>query len=324
MTSNARFSSCIGGGLIPAVPVPFRADGQIDAAAQERYVEYMAAQPIAGVAVWAHTGRGLRLSGQQRNEVLRSWRSGLGKDKVIVAGVGGTSGGAADPSAYIDSAVAMAESALQGGADAFLVHPPSALGKQRVDQELISKHHERLASLRAPMIVFYLYEAAGGISYSVDLLRRIMSLPEVAGIKLATLDSVMTYQTVANLLNEEFPAKTLITGEDRFLGYSLMCGAKAALIGMGSACTRLQVNLLRSYFEKKSDEFLRLSERVDRLSQVLFVPPMEGYVQRMLWTLVHLGVLAPESAHDPWGPDLPQEEFVNIGKTLRALGEIGN
>jgi 4-hydroxy-tetrahydrodipicolinate synthase len=324
MSSKSKFSSRVDRGLIPAVPVPFRADGRIDVEAQERYVAYMATQSIAGVAVWAHTGRGLRLSGEQRNEVLRSWRSGLGRDKVIVAGVGGTSGGAADPSAYIDSAVAMAESALQGGADAFLVHPPSPLGKQRADEELISKHHERLASLRAPMIVFYLYEAAGGISYSADLLRRIMSLPEVAGIKLATLDSVMTYQTVASLLNEEFPGKTLITGEDRFLGYSLMCGAKAALIGMGSACTRLQADLVRSYFEGKSEEFLRLSERVDRLSQVLFVPPMEGYIRRMLWTLVHLGVLSLESAHDPWGPDLPQTEFANIGKTLQALGEIGD
>jgi 4-hydroxy-tetrahydrodipicolinate synthase len=308
--------------LIPAVPVPFRADGQIDEAAQERYVAYMAAQPIAGVAVWAHTGRGLRLSEEQRKAVLRSWRSGLGPDNVIVAGVGVSPGRSTEPTAYIDSAVAMAESALGGAADAFLVHPPSLFGGKHCDEDLIFKYHERIASLRTPLIVFYLYEAAGGISYSVNLLRRIMSLREVAGIKLATLDSVMTYQTVANLLKEEFAGKTFITGEDRFLGYSLMCGAKAALIGMGSACTQLQANLLRSYFEGKSEEFLRLSERVDRLSQALFVPPMEGYIRRMLWTLVHLGVLSIESAHDPWGPELPQAEFVNIGKTLRALGEI--
>jgi 4-hydroxy-tetrahydrodipicolinate synthase len=324
MKDRSTFSSRIEHGLIPAVPVPFRVDGRVDEAAQERYVAYMAAQPIAGVAVWAHTGRGLRLSGEQRNAVLRSWRSGLGPDKVIVAGVGVPPGGSTDPGAYIDSAVAIAESALGGRADALLVHPPSLFGGKNSNEDIIFKYHERLASLRVPLIVFYLYEAAGGISYSVDLLRRIMSLPEVAGIKLATLDSLMTYQTVAKLLNGEFPGKTLITGEDRFLGYSLMCGAKAALIGMGSACTQLQADLLRSYFAGKGEEFLQLSERVDRLSQVLFIPPMEGYIRRMLWTLVHLGVLSIESAHDPWGPELPQSEFVNIGKTLRALGEIGD
>jgi 4-hydroxy-tetrahydrodipicolinate synthase len=324
MKDRSNFSSRIEHGLIPAVPVPFRVDGQVDAAAQDRYVGYMAARPISGVAVWAHTGRGLRLSGEQRNAVLRSWRSGFGADKVIVAGIGVPPGGSTDPIAYIECAAAMAESALRGGADAFLVHPPSQFAGKRNNEDLIFQYHERIASLRAPLIVFYLYETAGGISYSADLLRRIMSLPEVAGIKLATLDSVMTYQTVANLLNEEFPGKTLITGEDRFLGYSLMCGAKAALIGMGSACTQLQVNLLRSYFEGKSAEFLRLSEQVDRLSQVLFVSPMEGYIRRMLWTLVHLGVFSIEAAHDPWGPELQQTDFANIGKTLRALGEIGD
>jgi 4-hydroxy-tetrahydrodipicolinate synthase len=104
----------------------------------------------------------------------------------------------------------------------------------------------------------------------------------------------------------------------------LMCGATSALIGMGAACVRLQHNLLRSHFEGRSEEFLDLSRRVDLLSQALFIPPMEGYIRRMLWTLVHLGVLAPESAHDPWGSDLPQTEFENIGATLHALGEIKN
>ena len=48
--------------LIPAVPVPFDAQGKIDAPAQERYARWMVQQPIEGVAVWAHTGRGLRLA----------------------------------------------------------------------------------------------------------------------------------------------------------------------------------------------------------------------------------------------------------------------
>ena len=34
----------------------------------------------------------------------------------------------------------------------------------------------------------------------------------------------------------------MITGEDRFLAYSLMCGAQAALIGMAAACTGSKPN----------------------------------------------------------------------------------
>ena len=309
-------------GLIPAVPVPFDSGGRIATLAQEHYARYMAAEPVAGVAVWAHTGRGLRLDREQRHTVLSVWRGAVGPGKVVVAGVGASASVVTDPSAFIDSALAMAQDALDGGADALLVHPPTLFRGAPREPDLVVDYHRHLASTGAPLILFFLYEAAGGISYSPEILRSLLSLPEVVGIKLATLDSVMTYQSVAGLLAAEFPQKLLITGEDRFLGYSLMCGASAALIGMGAACTNLQHDLMQSYFAARGNDFLLLSKSVDQLSQVLFVPPMEGYIRRMLWVLVHLGVLEAESAHDPWGPHLEQSEFEMIGKTLRALGEL--
>lgn len=309
-------------GLIPAVPVPFTASGQIDAAAQKQYAAYMARQPVAGVAVWAHTGRGLYLTGEQRVQILQSWVEGLGAEKLIVAGVGGSPKHAEDFSDYVASALEMARDALDHGAHAFLVHPPRLFHHVANNKELILGYHKELASTGAPQFLFHLYEAAGGFPYSPELLRELFALPQVAGIKLATLDSVMTFQNVTNLMAREFPQKLVITGEDRFLGYSLMCGAQAALIGMGAACTSLQHKLMKAYFDGRAAEFLELSRAVDRLSQVLFVPPMEGYIGRMLWTLVHLGVIGRESAHDPWGPELPESEFVRLGNTLRELGEL--
>jgi len=309
-------------GLIPAVPVPFGANGEIDAAAQARYVAWMAKQPIAGVAVWVHTGRGLLLSREQRSQVLRSWVAGLDAKKVVVAGVGGRPEQAADFSAYIASALEMARDALDAGAHAFLVHPPRLFHHVADNRQLLLTYHREIASTGVPQFLFYLYEAAGGFPYSAEHLRSLLALPEVAGIKLATLDSVMTFQGFANLIAKEFPQKLILTGEDRFLGYSLMCGATGALIGMGAACTSLQANMMRAYYDGRTAEFLELSRAVDRLSQVTFIPPMEGYIRRMLWALVHQGVIGRESAHDPWGPELPESEFVELGNTLRELGQV--
>ena len=309
-------------GLIPAVPVPFRASGEIDVAAQERYVEWMSQQPVAGVAVWAHTGRGLRLSREQRIQVLKSWSVGLGEGKVVVAGVGGLPERAADFTDYLKSALEMARDALDNGAQAFLVHPPRLFHHVTTNRDLALSYHRELASTGAPQFLFYLYEAAGGFAYSAEHLRELFGLPQVAGIKLATLDSVMKFQEVANLLGREFPKQLLITGEDRFLGYSLMCGAQAALIGMGAACTTLQQRMLKAYYDGETAAFLELSRQVDLLSQAAFIPPMEGYIRRMLWALVHQGVIGRESAHDPWGPALPESEFAALGNTLRTLGEL--
>jgi 4-hydroxy-tetrahydrodipicolinate synthase len=267
-------------GLIPAVPVPFRGN-ELAAAAQRAYAGWMAAHPVAGVAVWAHTGRGPHLSAEHRREVLESWREAL-PDRVVVAG-------ARD--------ITMAIEARRGRADALLAFP------ERSDPV---GYHRRLGR-ELPVIAFYLYEAAGGVPYDDRTLHAVLDLPEVIGIKVATLDSVMTFQRLAALMRSH-PDKMLITGEDRFLGYSVMAGATSALVGMGAALPDVQVDLLRAWRDRQCDRFVVLSALCDRLAQATFIEPMEGYIRRMLWAAAADGAIPREACDDPWGPALPESE----------------
>ena len=276
-------------GLLPAVPVPFRGE-RLDEAAQRSYAAWMGRQPVAGVAVWAHTGRGPHLSPDQRSAVLETWREAL-PDRVVVAG-------ARD--------ITMAIEARRGRADALLAFP------QRNDPVT---YHARL-SRELPVIAFWLYEAAGGVAYDDATLHAILALPGVVGIKVATLDSVMTFQRLAGILRAH-PDKLLITGEDRFLGYSIMLGARAALVGMGAALPDLQAGLLRSYAAGDWAAFHARSAACDRLAEATFVSPMEGYVRRMLWAAAADGALPPEACDDPWGPPLPAEERDVVERVVR-------
>lgn len=276
-------------GLVPAVPVPFRGT-RVDAEAQRGYTRYMAERSVAGVAVWAHTGRGPHLSAEDRRQVLEQWREGL-PDRVIVAG-------ARD--------LTMAIEARRGHADALLVFP------ERSDPV---GHHRRLGR-ELPVLAFYLYDAAGGVAYDDATLDAILDLPEVAGIKVATLDSVMTFQRIADLMRRH-PDKLLVTGEDRFLGYSVMLGARAALVGMGAAVPDLQADLLRSWASQEWERFLHLSERCDRLARATFVEPMEGYIRRMLWAAAADGAIPPEACDDPWGPALSASERTAVEQAVR-------
>jgi 4-hydroxy-tetrahydrodipicolinate synthase len=245
---------------------------------------------------------------------LRSWRSGLARFQAVVAGAGASAQVERDPERYVSAAVRMAEEALGLGADALLVYPPTLFRDFPDRDARVVSYHEGLAALDAPLILFYLYEAAGGIGYSPAVLKKLLRLPQVIGIKMATLDSVMTFQDVARQIRAEQPEKLLITGEDRFLGYSLMCGADAALIGMGAACSRMQADLLRAHREGPAEKFLELSRKADALAAHTFVAPMEGYIRRMLWALAADGVIADDACDDPWGPPLPDTER----ETVRA------
>jgi 4-hydroxy-tetrahydrodipicolinate synthase len=308
----------LAGRLFAAVPVPFDPAGGVHDAGLERYAAWMANQPIGGVAVWAHTGRGLRVSDSVRERVLKAWRRALPAGCVVIAAAGATQSGR-PPADVIASARAMAAQAADLGAGAILVHPPASIRDHPDRDALILDYHARIAEAGLPLVLFYLYEAAGGISYRPDVLAELLARPDVLGIKVATLDSVMTFQDIVRLVRDRAPEKLLITGEDRFLGYSLMCGAQAALIGMAAACTHQQAELLQAFWQGRSQRFLALSAAVDQLAQCTFKAPMEGYIQRMLWCLVHHGVIPIEAAHDPWGPPLDTAEFARIGMAIARL-----
>ena len=129
----------------------------------------------------------------------------------------------------------------------------------------------------------------------------------------------MTYQDVARHIQSQHPEKMLITGEDRFLGYSLRRGAQAALIGMGAVCCALQAELLKAHFSGDAQRFLELSDTIDQLAEVLFVDPMEGNIGRILYVLSKLGVIPQDAANDPWGPKLTANELDNIATVLNTL-----
>jgi 4-hydroxy-tetrahydrodipicolinate synthase len=311
-----ELKATLAGGLIPAVPVMFDREHRFHDRAHEAYVSFMSSQPIAGVAVWAHTGRGLLLDDETARRVMQQWRQAI--SKPLIAGVG-SGNRQADPQDATRATLAMALAAANYGADALLVYPPSWLRDHEHRDSLIIKHHEQLARVGLPLVLFYLYEAAGGVTYSKMVLDELLMLPNVLGIKMATLDSVMTYQDVATHVQARHPDKLLITGEDRFLGYSLRRGARAALIGMGAVCSDLQAELIAAHFGGKAERFLELSEVVDRLAEVLFIDPMEGYIGRILYALAKLGVIPMDAANDPWGPGLTGAELDNINTALNTL-----
>ena len=308
--------------LVPAVPVPFDSEGKIDSFATRRYAEWMADQAVGAVAVWAHTGRGLLLSDEYRARTLELWREALGETPII-CGVGAPAGEGLpdDPRARTDRVIersaSLAAAARVGGAAAVLVYPPTQLRDLSDCNQRVVELHRAVAETELPVIAFYLYEDAGGVSYALDTVDQLLDIQGVIGIKLATLDSVMTFQDVAATVSRHKDV-LLLTGEDRFLGYSLMLGADAALVGMAAACTDVCVGLLEAWFERDLPSFTEFTAALDAFAGATFRNPMESYVQRMLWALEADDVI-PQGACDPFGPEISELERTAVYDAVRTL-----
>jgi len=315
-----RLKKRLEGALLPAVPVPFKENGSVDWESQEKYINHLKSQPIEGVAVWAHTGRGLFLDPETRKNILSLWHSNLEKERLIIAGVGARGEESLSEKEYLVNTAQMLQDAVDGNADFILPYPPARFRDHPQRERKILGYYRLVASAKIPMILFYLYEAAGGIEYSIDFLKRLLEIGPVVGIKVATLNSVMTFQDIADLIEAQFPEIILITGEDRFLPYSFQIGAKAALIGMGSVFTAIQKKMIEAWRSTKLEEFHDTARLIDSFARVIFNEPMEGYIQRLLHVLVQLKVISPDACFDPFGPKLSKKDLERIDKTLSKLG----
>lgn len=304
-----------------ATPIPFDSKGNIMPEVQKKYAQWMADKAITGVALWVHTGRGLFLTPEQRAEVFHTWRAALPAEKNIICGVGCSNKPEYSDEEYIAKAVEMCKHAKALGADAVLAFAPLKFRGRPDQDEMILKYHNALAEVGIDMVLFYLYEAGGGISYSLEILEKLFAIEQVKGIKMATLDGVTTVQYVSQLV-EKTPGISLITGEDRMYGYSFARGCSGALVGLGAVCQQLQWDMMESFRQKDYKGFVIGMLNVDKLAECTFINPMEGYIQKMLYILFLQGVIPEEAVHDPWGPGLTEPEKARIITVLKELGEL--
>ncbi|MEU3819602.1 dihydrodipicolinate synthase family protein [Streptomyces sp. NPDC030392] len=319
MSATEELAGRLRGTVLPAVLTPMDATGAVDYPALRRYAERVAAERIGGVAVWAHTGRGLHLSAADRRRVLEVWRDTVDLPVVAGAGVPRALRGAPLEDAE-DAAVAMAAEAAELGADAVMVYPMARHHALPDGTERAVRLHERAAEASGlPVLGFFLHGEAGGYPYSPELIRRLLALPSAAGIKIATLDRAVDCQDAVRAA--EGTGALVVTGEDRMFGPSLMWGADTALVGIAAARAGLTTAVLDAWTSGDAAGFLRASGRLDRFAEATFLAPIEGYVQRMLWAAVWEGAVPEEAAFDPYGPPLPAAERRAVVACLERLAK---
>ncbi|MGZ0148574.1 dihydrodipicolinate synthase family protein [Kribbella sp. WER1] len=305
------------GTLLPAVVTPMDPHGVVAYDALSAYAVTLTKQAIGGVAVWAHTGRGLYLSPGDRAKVLETWRAAT--DVPIVAGAGVPKSAEAHTlQEAADATVEMARAAAAGGADAVMVYPLAGFNQVSDGHAQAVALHERVAAESGlPLVGFYLHGEAGGYPYSPELIRDLLSLDAMLGVKTATLDRAIGCQDA--IWAGRGTGKLLITGEDRMYGPSFLWGADTALVGIASAQVELSAAVLRAWTAGEHAEFLAASDRLDRFAAATFYAPIEGYVQRMLWAAEWEGLVPAAAAHDPYGPELPPGERDLVVNCLEQL-----
>jgi 4-hydroxy-tetrahydrodipicolinate synthase len=281
-----------------AVPTPFDSEGELHLEGLRHLVSSLAASLAEGIAIGKFPGRASRLAPGNWQRLVATSREGLDPGKLLVASVGAAPE-LRRPLEVFGAARERAIQAAERGADALLAQPPPAVRGRPDRDQLVLEYHAVLAEAGLPLVISYRREVSGGIAYGPEVLAQLLARPEVVGVEIATIDGITTFQQVEALLREFAPEKLVISGEERFLGYSLMSGADAAMVGIGAAYPELVRELLQTHTSADASSFLKRSAEVDALARPIFRAPLDGSNLRLLRTLGELGKIPPEAVHEP-------------------------
>ena len=213
--------------LIPAVPVPFLADGALDEKGLEPLYGFLDDAGVDGVFVSGTTGEFPALDDAERDVVLTGALAVFGPERVY-AHVGAASARQAERLAA--RAVALGATTLAAITPYYLPAGPRAL----VD------HYRRIAAAAGDARLFvYLYPARTTTTVTPEQLAELATIPGVAGVKISGEPTAR----VVEYLRAVPAGFAVYSGNDVTFAAVVRAGAAGAVSGVSSAFPRPFVEL---------------------------------------------------------------------------------
>jgi 4-hydroxy-tetrahydrodipicolinate synthase len=241
-------------GSFTALVTPFK-NGSVDEQAFRGLVEWQITEGTNGLVPVGTTGESPTLSHEEHRQVVE-WCIDQAKERVpVIAGAGSNS---------TREAVALAEHAEEAGADAVLVVTPYY---NKPTQEGMYQHFKAVNDAIDIPIIIYNIPARSVVDMSVDTMKRLFELKNIAGVKDATANIVRVSQQRA-AMGEGF---NQLSGEDATaLGFMAHGGHGCISVTSNVAprlCAEFQGACLRGDYAAA----LKLQDKLMPLHQNLFI-----------------------------------------------------
>ena len=285
-------------GSITALITPFK-NGEVDAKAFQRLVEWQIDQGTHGLVPVGTTGESPTLTHEEHKQVIELCIEAAAGRVPVIAGTG---------SNCTSEAVALTRHAKEAGADGALVVTPYY---NKPTQEGLYLHYKAINDAVDIPIIIYNIPGRSIVDMSVDTMARLFKLPNIAGLKDATANMSRVSQQRA-AMGTEF---VQLSGEDATaLGFNAHGGQGCISVTANIApalCSEFQLACLGSNFKRA----LEIQDRLMPLHDALFVESNPGPVK---YAAEKLGLCSGETRL-PLAPLAPASK----AKVDAALAKVG-
>ena len=285
-------------GSITALITPFK-NGEVDAKAFQRLVEWQIDQGTHGLVPVGTTGESPTLTHDEHKQVIELCIEAAAGRVPVIAGTGSNS---------TSEAIALTRFAKEAGADGALVVTPYY---NKPTQEGLYLHYKAINDAVDIPIIIYNIPGRSIVDMSVETMTRLFKLPNIAGLKDATANISRVSQQRAAMGT----AFVQLSGEDATaLGFNAHGGQGCISVTANIApalCSEFQLACLGSNFKRA----LEIQDRLMPLHDALFVESNPGPVK---YAAEKLGLCSGETRL-PLAPLAPASK----AKVDAALAQVG-
>jgi 4-hydroxy-tetrahydrodipicolinate synthase len=241
-------------GSITALVTPFR-NGSLDENSLRELIEWQIAEGTGGLVPVGTTGESPTLSHEEHMQVVE-WCIEQSKGRVpVIAGSGSNS---------TSEAIKLARHAEEAGADAVLVVTPYY---NKPTQEGLYQHFKAINDAIGIPIIIYNIPSRSVIDMSVETMKRLFELKNIAGVKDATANVVRVSQQRAAM----GPDFNQLSGEDASAIGFMAHGGHGCISVTSNVAPRLCAEFQRACLRGDYAEALKLQDKLMPLHMNLFI-----------------------------------------------------
>jgi 4-hydroxy-tetrahydrodipicolinate synthase len=249
MTAKTNFK-----GSFTALVTPFK-NGSVDEDAFRNLIEWQIAEGTNGLVPVGTTGESPTLSHEEHKHVVE-WCIDQAKGRVaIIAGAGSNS---------TAEAIDLSRHAEKAGADAVLIVTPYY---NKPTQEGLYQHYKAINDAIGIPIIIYNIPVRSVIDMSVDTMKRLFELKNIAGVKDATANVVRVSQQRAAM----GPGFNQLSGEDATALGFMAHGGHGCISVTANVAPRLCAEFQGACLKGDYAAALKLQDKLMPLHTALFI-----------------------------------------------------
>ncbi len=290
-------------GSLTALITPFK-DGAVDEDAFRRLVDWQISEGTHGLVPAGTTGESPTLDYDEHKRVIALAVEGSRGRVPVVAGTGSNS---------TDEAVELSQHAEKAGVDGLLVVAPYY---NKPTQEGLYQHFKKINDSVGVPIVVYNIPGRTNVDISIDTMRRLTELKNIAGVKDATanLTRVARERRVTQLTGRDF---VQLSGEDETALAFMAHGGHGCISVASNIAPRLSADFQNACLAGDFPAALALQDKLQPIHETMFLEANPGPVK---YAASRLGLCSEEVRLPLWR--VSDETRAKIDAALEAAGLV--